>query len=191
MSGQWRLIVGASSKHINQLGGWTTPGSVPFSYQPDPGRRSADLLPQEFADSVEGLPGTSRELWVPCRPADLGLSRITAGSRIPGTRRSYQVTGGHEGAGSRVHEVPCGAGRTLEDMQPRRFGTVRAPGSNPGPPTIFVFDIGVSGRCHLHLHAAGSQFSAELSQPRGAVVTVVRRSELLCRQSVAAQRFQA
>jgi hypothetical protein len=26
------------------------------------------------------------------------------------------------------------------------FGTVRAPGSNPGPPTIFVFRIDDSGR---------------------------------------------
>jgi hypothetical protein len=32
---------------------------------------------------------------------------------------------GDEGTGSRVQEVLCGVGRTLEDMQPRRFGTVR------------------------------------------------------------------
>jgi len=32
--------------------------------------------------------------------ADLAASRITAGSRIPGTIRSYQVTGGHEDNGS-------------------------------------------------------------------------------------------
>jgi hypothetical protein len=31
---------------------------------------------------------------------DLNLSRMTAGSRIPGTRRSYPVTGGHEGTGT-------------------------------------------------------------------------------------------
>ena len=100
------------------------------------------------------------------------LGRITAGSRMPGTRRTYQVTGGYEGTGSGVHEATCGVGRTLEDMEPRRFGTVRPGVQIPGPrpvtcpPTSSVFKIGASGSCQQSLPGRRITIS------RGAIATV-------------------
>jgi len=49
-------------------------------------RESIAVLPVLFRKRLVGVMCTSR--------------RITAGSRIPGTRRSYQVKEGHEGTGS-------------------------------------------------------------------------------------------
>ncbi len=60
---------------------------------------------------------------------------VTAVSRIHGTRRIHEVTGGHEEDRIRVEEEPRGHHRTREGTA---FAPVRdreAPGSNPGPPT--------------------------------------------------------
>jgi len=60
---------------------------------------------------------------------------VTAVSRIHGTRRIHEVTGGHEEDRIRVQEEPRGHHRTREGTA---FAPVRdreAPGSNPGPPT--------------------------------------------------------
>jgi hypothetical protein len=50
---------------------------------------------------------------------------VTAVSRIHGTRRIHEVTGGHEEDQIRVQEEPRGHDRTREDTPLRRFGTVR------------------------------------------------------------------
>jgi hypothetical protein len=46
-------------------------------------------------------------------------------SRIHGTRRIHEVTGGHEEDPIRVQEEPRGHDRTREDTPLCRFGTVR------------------------------------------------------------------
>ncbi len=58
--------------------------------------------------------------------------------RIHGTRRIHEVTGGHEEDPIRLQEEPRGHHRTREDTPLRRFGTVRPPGSSPGPPTSLL-----------------------------------------------------
>src|SRR5712692_8371572 len=65
---------------------------------------------------------------------------VTAVSRIHGTRRIHEVTGGHEEDRIRVQEELRGHHRTREDTAPRRFGTVRqfasyvVPGAGRGRP---------------------------------------------------------
>jgi hypothetical protein len=56
-------------------------------------------------------------------------------SRIRGTRRKPEDTEGDEEAAVRVQEDTGGHEGKRTDTSLRRFGTVRAPGSNPGPPT--------------------------------------------------------
>jgi len=58
---------------------------------------------------------------------------VTAVSRIHGTRRIHEVTGGHEEDPIRVQEEPRGHHRTREDTPLRRFGTVRPRVQIPGP----------------------------------------------------------
>src|SRR5437899_9633367 len=58
---------------------------------------------------------------------------VTAVSRIHGTRRIQEVTGGHEEDPIRVQEEPRGHHRTREDTPLRRFGTVRPRVQIPGP----------------------------------------------------------
>ena len=58
---------------------------------------------------------------------------VTAVSRIHGTRRIHEVTGGHEEDPIRVQEEPRGNHRTREDTPLRRFGTVRPRVQIPGP----------------------------------------------------------
>ena len=70
------------------------------------------------------------------------LSRITAVSRIRGTRRIRQDTQGHVEAANQVQEDTGGAAGILKDTSLCRFGTVRPRVQIPGPPTIFVFKIG-------------------------------------------------
>ncbi len=54
-------------------------------------------------------------------------------SRIHGTRRIHEVTGGHEEDPIRVQEEPRGHHRTRGDTPLRRFGTVRPRVQIPGP----------------------------------------------------------
>ncbi len=58
---------------------------------------------------------------------------ITAVSRIHGTRRIHEVTGGHEEDPFRVQEERRRHHRTPEDTPLRRFGTVRPRVQIPGP----------------------------------------------------------
>ena len=52
-------------------------------------------------------------------------------SRIRGTRRIQEVTGGHERDPIQVQEEPRGYHRTREDTASARFGTVRHHRSEP------------------------------------------------------------
>src|SRR5439155_16873478 len=66
---------------------------------------------------------------------------VTALSRIRGTQRIPEVTGGHEEDPLRVQEEPRGHRRTREDTRGHDMTPVRDredEGSNPSPPTIFV-----------------------------------------------------
>jgi hypothetical protein len=63
-------------------------------------------------------------------------------SRIRGTRRIHEVTGGHEEDPIRVQEEPRGHHGTREDTPLRRFGTVRLRVQIPGPRPISKFSIG-------------------------------------------------
>lgn len=65
--------------------------------------------------------------------SDLAARRVTAGSRIPGTRRIPKDTGGQEGEAIRGQEGTRGHGRILQDPASRRFGTVRPRVQIPGP----------------------------------------------------------
>ena len=60
-------------------------------------------------------------------------------SRIHGTRRIHEVTGGHEEDPIRVQEEPRGHHRTREDTPLRRFGTVRPRVQIPRPRPVSVF----------------------------------------------------
>src|ERR1700674_5652194 len=66
---------------------------------------------------------------------------VTAVSRIHGTRRIHEVTGGHEQDPIRVQEEPPGHHRTREDTPLRRFGTVRPRVQIPGPRPLFEYDL--------------------------------------------------
>ena len=61
-------------------------------------------------------------------------------SRIHGTRRIHEVTGGHEEDPIRVQEEPRGHHRTREDTPLRRFATVRPRVQIPGPRPVFEFE---------------------------------------------------
>ena len=58
-------------------------------------------------------------------------------SRIQGTRRIHEVTGGHEEDPIRVQEEPRGHHGTREDTRLCRFGTVR-PGFKSRAPDQFL-----------------------------------------------------
>jgi len=62
-------------------------------------------------------------------------------SRIHGTRRIHEVTGGQEEDPIRVLEEPRGHHRTRKDTPVRRFGTVRPRVQIPGPRPKIVFRI--------------------------------------------------
>ena len=62
---------------------------------------------------------------------------VTAVSRIHGTRRIHEVTGGHEEDRIRVQEEPRGHHRTREDTALPRFGTVRPRFQIPRPDQSF------------------------------------------------------
>src|SRR5437899_10099713 len=64
---------------------------------------------------------------------------VTAVSRIHGTRRIHEVTGGHEEDPIRVQKEPRGHHRTREDTALPRFGTVRPRVQIPGPRPKIVF----------------------------------------------------
>src|SRR5437879_10083982 len=60
-------------------------------------------------------------------------------SRIRGTRRKREDTGGHEGRRNRVQEDIVGNGGTWEDTTYAEFGTVRPRVQIPGPRPKIVF----------------------------------------------------
>ena len=74
-------------------------------------------------------------------------------SRIHGTRRIREVTGGHDEDPIRVQEEPRGHHRTREDTLLRRFGTVRPRVQIPGPRPKSEYDSGATagaGRAPYH-----------------------------------------
>src|SRR6266550_7575458 len=80
---------------------------------------------------------------------------VTAVSRIHGTRRIHEVTGGHEEDPFRVQEEPSGHHRTREDTPLRRFGTVRPRVQIPGPRPFFELRISASDGSHAVAVAQG------------------------------------
>ena len=71
------------------------------------------------------------------------------------------------------------AARTVRDRE--------AEGSNPSPPTIFVFKATISGVLKNRRVTDGAHFAGEPSFLPRAAVTVVVRSELGCSQSMVLQ----
>ena len=93
------------------------------------------------------------------------LSRITAVSRIRGTRRIRQDTQGHVEAANQVQEDTGGAAGILKDTSLCRFGTVRPRVQIPGPPTIFDPPIDVNrqfGSAQATLRTASSRGSTNV-----------------------------
>src|SRR2546428_8754160 len=102
-------------------------------------------------------------------------------SRIRGTRRKREDTGGHEGRRNRVPEDTGGTGRTREDTIYAGFGTVRPRGQIPGPRPNSYSKSALSGVVQSRRGTAGAQFRREPPSLARAVVTVVSRSELVVR----------
>ena len=82
--------------------------------------------------------------------------------------------------------------KTLENvlggLKRADFRTARPPGSNPEPPTIFVFKSPISGVVRSRRITARSQFPAEHQNQGGVTVPVVGQREITALQSVATQR---
>ncbi len=83
---------------------------------------------------------------------------VTAVSRIHGTRRIHEVTGGHEEDPIRVQEEPRGHHRTREDTPLRRFGTVRPRVQIPGPRPFLYSKSLISVVARSERNRAVSQF---------------------------------
>jgi len=96
-------------------------------------------------------PGEAVELAGPNQRLRKRPRRITAVSRILGTRGLQTVTRGQEGTGTRVQEASCGVGGTRVDTQSRRFGTVRPRVQIPAPDHVFEFKTQCwrLGRCRF------------------------------------------
>src|SRR2546421_3593355 len=104
-------------------------------------RRASNRIAQAAARGgrAAGLPRLSSD-----EPRLLARNRVTAVSRIRGTRRTQKETSGHEGACNRVQEDTKGNAGTREDTTYGRFGTVRPRVQIPGPRP-----------CHVSGHRAG------------------------------------
>src|SRR2546422_20377 len=90
---------------------------------------------------------------------------ITAVSRIHGTRRIHEVTGGHEEDPFRVQEEPRGHHRTREDTPLRRFGTVRPRVQIPGPRPISSSKSPILDVIRSLRGTAGAQLAARGGPP--------------------------
>ena len=77
--------------------------------------------------------GAGTDVSDPLQDAQLGRSRVTAGSQSPGIGRVLRVTKGHQPGRFRIREDVTGVCRTREDTSSPRFGTVRPRVQIPGP----------------------------------------------------------
>src|SRR5712692_7425814 len=84
-----------------------------------------------------------------------------------------------------------GLWRNVPNRPLLRFGTVRPRVQIPGPRPFLYSRSAISEVVWSRRITAGSPFPGELSQPRGAVVTVGGGSELAWQQSMAPRRLHA